>query len=123
MTSIPTTIEIKLIKTDEYPVADNHIAGNNYNKYDDVLYHFLINIVALYPHLMISYPYVFTTNHNLSWLKSIDINKNINLAYKPFEPTTFYMYNEIYQLFLATTKSCKKVLCVGLSYGLRITSI
>lgn len=107
--------KLKLIITKKYPESDN-IAGKNYHKYEDIIYNFLTNIVALYPYLMISYPLVFTGNHNLSWMKQTDINKNIKLIYKPKNPKLFYLYNEIYQLFL-TEKKFNRILCVELNHG------
>jgi hypothetical protein len=107
--------KLKLIRTKKYPESDN-IAGKNYHKYEDVIYHFLTNIVALHPYLMISYPLVFTGNHNLSWMKQIDISKNIELIYKPSAPKFFYLYNEIYQLFLAG-KKFNRILCIELNNG------
>ena len=106
---------LKLIKTKKYPESDN-IAGKNYHKYEEIIYNFLTNIVALYPYIMISYPLVFTGNHNLSWMKQIDINKNIKLMYNPVFPKSFYMYNEIYQLFLSGSKY-NRILCVELNHG------
>ena len=107
--------KLNLIKTKKYPESDN-IAGKNYHKYEDIIYHFLTNIVALHPYLVISYPLIFTGNYNLSWMQKNDINKNIKLLYEPRAPKLFYLYNEIYQLFLAG-KKFNRILCTELNPG------
>jgi hypothetical protein len=107
--------KLNLIKTKKYPESDN-IAGKNYHKYEDIIYHFLTNIVELHPYLVISYPLIFTGNYNLSWMKNNDINKNIKLLYEPRAPKLFYLYNEIYQLFLAG-KKFNRILCTELNPG------
>lgn len=113
-------MDIGLLTNSKYPEADSSIAGENYDKYDTVLYNFLTNSAELLPYILISYPYIFTGNYTFSWMEQININKYIKLSYKPSVPKYFYAYNEIYKLFLAEhhqKSKINKVLCVGNEHG------
>jgi hypothetical protein len=116
-------IKPRLITTEKYPEADK-ISGKYYEKYDTVLYNFLTNIVELYPYIVISYPYVFTGSHNISWISNTNINKYITLKYTPAVPKFFYTYNEIYEKYLVKyqhlhnhTNKFKSILNIGLEHG------
>jgi hypothetical protein len=112
-------MDIGLLTSSKYPEADS-IAGENYGKYDTVLYNFLTNSAELLPYILISYPYIFTGNYTFSWMEQININKYIKLSYKPSVPKYFYTYNEIYKLFLAEhhqKSKINKVLCIGNEHG------
>lgn len=111
----------RLITTEKFPSADK-TSGKYYEKYDRVLYNFLTNIVELYPYIVISYPYVFTGSHNLSWLDNSNLNKYITQKYTPSVPKFFYTYNEIYQKYLVNhqhnyTNKFKNILNIGLEHG------
>lgn len=107
----------RLITTEKYPAADE-ISGKYYEKYDTVLYNFLTNIVELYPYIVISYPYVFTGSHNLSWLDNSNLNKYITFKYTPSIPNYFYAYNEIYKSLLQQhNHRFKNILNIGLEHG------
>ena len=89
---------LELSYTNKLLIYDD-VAGKHYAEYDDAVIMFIKNIMEVFRHIQLSYPYPFTGAHNFSWQEQINIDTLLKPKFSPLQSTSYYDYLEIYKTF------------------------